>query len=160
MRSKKIVVIYHSQSLGNTKAAAEQVAAGIRGAGEFEAVCLNTNDERVAPAVLADCAGAAFGTPDYFSYPAGGLKVFMDDWLIAQRGGNEDITGMPIALFLTHGGGGRAKEPFEGLLQRVGPQVGETVDIKGAPGEAEAEACRQLGAALVREAEKFLAGQG
>jgi len=155
MRGKKIAVIYHSQS-GNTEAAAQHVAEGIRAAGQFEIVSLNTNEGRVDPAVLADCAGVAFGTPDYFSYPAGGMKSFMDDWLIAQRGGNEDIKDMPVALFMTHGGGGAALEPFEKLFQRVGPQVGETVSIKRAPGEPEAERCRELGAALAREAEKFL----
>ncbi len=156
MRKKKIAVIYHSQSAGNTKAAAQHVADGIRTAGQFEVVSLNTNDGRVDPAVIADCAGVAFGAPDYFSYPAGGMKAFMDDWLIAQRGGNEDIKGMPIALFMTHGGGGAARGPFEELFRRVGSQVGETVAIKGAPGEPEAARCRELGAALAREAKKFL----
>jgi flavorubredoxin len=158
MRSKRIAVIYHSQTLGNTKAAAESVAEGIRAAGGFEVLVANTNDRRVDPAVLADCAGAAFGTPDYFSYPAGGMKQFIDDWLIATRAGNEAIKGLPIALFVTHGGGGRAGKPFEELMRRIGPQVGETLMIKGKPGEPEADACRQLGAALAAEAEKFLAG--
>jgi flavorubredoxin len=82
--------------------------------------------------------------------------MFMDDWLIAQRAGNEDIKGMPIALFLTHGGGGVAKGPFEELFRHVGPQVGQTVTAKGKPGSAEADALRKLGAELAREAEKLL----
>jgi flavorubredoxin len=158
VRTRKIAVIYHSQSAGNTRAAAEHVVRGIKEAGEFEVVVANTNEGRVDAAVLADCAGAAFGTPDYFSYPAGGMKVFMDDWLIAQRGGNEEIKGLPIALFCTHGGGGVARGPFEELFRHVGPQVGETVMIKGHPGQAEGEACEQLGAALARRAEEFLSG--
>jgi len=157
MRQRKIAVIYHSQSLGNTRAAAEQVVEGIRSAGEFEVAVFNTNDGRVDPALLAECAGVAFGAPDYFGYPAGMLKQFMDDWLIAKRKGNEDLEGIPVALFATHGGGGRVKEPFEGLFQRVGPQVGETLMIKGAPGEAEVEACRKLGAELAAKAEEALA---
>ena len=157
MRQKKIAVIYHSQSLGNTKAAAECVVEGIQSAGDFEVVAFNTNDGRVDPALLAECAGVAFGTPDYFSYPAGMLKQFMDDWLIAKRKGNEEMEGIPVALFATHGGGGRVKEPFEGLFQRVGPPVGETLMIKGAPGDAEAEACRTLGAELAAKAEELLA---
>jgi flavorubredoxin len=156
MRKRKIAVIYHSQSLGNTRAAAEHVAAGIRSAGGFEVVAFNTNDGRVDPALLAECAGVAFGAPDYFSYPAGMLKQFMDDWLIAKRKGNEQMEGIPVALFATHGGGGRVKEPFEALFRRIGPQVGETLMIKGAPGEAEAEACRKLGAALAAKAAELL----
>jgi flavorubredoxin len=157
MQRKKIAVIYHSQSAGNTKAAADHVAEGADAAGEFELVCLNTHEGRVDPALLADCAGAAFGTPDYFSYPAGGIKLFVDDWLIAQRAGNEEIKGMPVALFLTHGGGGLAKAPFEELMRHIGPQLGETLVIKGCPGEPEAQACRNLGAELARKAAEFAA---
>jgi flavorubredoxin len=160
VRQKKIAVIYHSQSAGNTKAAAELVAEGIAGAGEFEVHLANTNEGRVDPAVLAECAGAAFGTPDYFSYPAGGLKMFVDDWLIAQRAGNEEIKGLPIALFLTHGGGGLARDPFEDLLRHIGPQVGETLSIKGSPADSDAAACKQLGAELARRAESYLAEEG
>jgi len=160
MRKKKIAVIYHSQAAGNTKAAAEYVAEGARAEGEFEVVLANTNDERVDPVMLSECAGVAIGTPDYFSYPAGGLKVFMDDWLLAKRAGHEDIEGMPVALFLTHGGGGAAQGPFQDLFKRLGAQVGETVSMKNAPDEADAKACRELGALLAREAHEFLASEG
>ena len=157
MRKRKIAVIYHSQTLGNTRAAAECVAEGIKKAGKFQVLMANTNETRVEPAVLAECAAAAFGTPDYFSYPAGGLKVFIDDWLIAKRAGAEGIEGLPVALFVTHGGGGAAKGPFEKLFERIGPRVGQTVMVKGSPGTPEAEACRALGAELVAKAEEFLA---
>lgn len=156
MRSRKIAVIYHSQSAGNTRAAARHVIEGIE-AGGFEVEEHNTDDGRLDPAILAECAGLAVGSPDYFSYVAGGLKTFIDDWLIARRGGNEDIAGIPVALFLTHGGGGVARGPLEELFRHIGPQVGETVMIKGSPGEAEAQQCRDLGAALAERAGEFLA---
>ncbi len=155
MNRTRIGIIYHSQSQGNTAAAAEQVARGAREVAELEVFLRNTYEEPVKPVVLADCAGVAFGTPDYFSYPAGGLKVFMDDWLIAKRQGNDRIEGMPVALFMTHGGGGAAKGPFEELFHHVGPQVGETVSAKGRPDEEQAEALRKLGAQLAQEAEAF-----
>ena len=148
----KVAVIYHSQQEGNTHAAAQAVAQGVRADGRFEAVLHNTHEQEVSPQLLAQCAGVAFGTPDYFSYPAGRLKVFMDNWLIAKRRGNEDIEGMPVALFMTHGGGGAARGPFEDLFHHVGPQVGETVTMKGAPDDEAAEQCRELGALLAREA--------
>jgi len=155
MGRNKVAVIYHSQTQGNTAAAAEAVAEGLRSAGQFEVALINTNEERVDPALLNECAGVAFGTPDYFSYPAGGMKVFMDDWHIATGGGSEAVKGMPIALFMTHGGGGAAQEPFEKLFRLVGSQVGETLVIKGRP-DADAElACRQLGTLLAVEAAKF-----
>jgi flavorubredoxin len=155
MAREAIALIYHSQSAGNTKAAAAHVREAIEKDGRFTVREFNTNDGRVDPAVLAECAGVAFGTPDYFSYPAGGLKMFIDDWLVAKRKGNEQIEGLPIALFLTHGGGGAARAPFEGLCQHVGPQVADTVMIKGHPGDEAAQACRALALQLVEEAVRF-----
>jgi flavorubredoxin len=149
----KIVIIYHSQEAGNTKAAAELVAQGVKEAGGFEVVLRNTNDGRVSPDLLVGCAGAAFGSPDYFSYPAGGLKMFMDDWLFAKRAGKK-VEGMPVALFLTHGGGGHALEPLEMLCRHVGPQVGKTLSIKGRPTGKDADACKALGRALAEAAGK------
>ena len=160
MRQKKIAIIYHSQSRGNTAAAADKVADGVREHGEFEPELHNTNDGRVAPAVLSECAAAAFGTPDYFSYPAGGMKMFIDDWLIAKRGGQEGLEGLPVALFVTHGGGMKAVEPFEYLFTKVGPQVGETVSVAGAPADEDADRCRELGRRLAEQAETFLREEG
>jgi multimeric flavodoxin WrbA len=157
MRAKKIAVVYHSHS-GNTAAAAHHVAEGIEKAGGFEIVLANVNEKRVEPAILADCAAAAFGTPDYFSYPTGCMKTFMDDWLIAKRKGAEQGE-IPIALFLTHGGGGAARQPFETLFRRIGPQASETVSVKGKPEGAQVEALRKLGTDLVREAKELLAKQ-
>ena len=59
MAKKRIVIVYHSQEAGNTKAAAELLAEGIREAGDFEVALYNTNDGRVNPEVLAGCAGVA-----------------------------------------------------------------------------------------------------
>ena len=157
MRAKKIAVIYHSHS-GNTAAAARHIADAIEEAG-FEVVLANVNEGRVDPAILADCAAAAFGTPDYFSYPTGCMKTFIDDWLIAKRAGAEQEE-IPIALFLTHGGGGKAQQPFESLFRRIGPQSAETAMVKGKPEGDQVEALRKLGRELVQEAQELLAREG
>lgn len=156
MREKTIAIIFHSQSKGNTRAAARHVAEGAREDDEFEVELHNTDDDRLSPRLLARCAAVAFGTPDYFSYPAGGMKMFADDWLIEKRKGNGELEGMPIGLFLTHGGGQRAQEPFESLFGRIGEQVGETVAIAGEPDPEAAERCRELGRELVRQGRQFL----
>ncbi len=157
MRAKKIAIVYHSHS-GNTAAAAGHIAESIEEAG-FEVVLANVNEERVDPAILADCAAAAFGTPDYFSYPTGCMKTFIDDWLIAKRAGAEQGE-IPIALFVTHGGGGKAQQPFESLFRRIGPQSAETAMIKGKPEGEQVEALRKLGRELVQEAQELLAREG
>ena len=160
MREKTIAIIYHSQSKGHTRAAARLVAEGVREDEEFEVELHNTDDGRVSPRLLARCAAVAFGTPDYFSYPAGGMKMFADDWLIEKRRSNGELEGMPMGLFLTHGGGQRAQEPFESLFDRIGEQVSETVAIAGAPDEQAAQRCRELGRRLTRSGRTFLDEEG
>ncbi|MFO7898930.1 MAG: flavodoxin domain-containing protein [Planctomycetota bacterium] len=145
-----ILVLYHSQEHGNTAAMAEAVAEGARAAGA-EVTVTNTNEARMAVDEYCGYDGVAFGTPDYFSYVAGGLKVFIDDWLIAKRGAAPDgLEDKPYALFYSHGGGGKVREPFETLFERVGAKVGETVESKGAPDEPTLARCRALGAELAR----------
>ncbi len=156
MPENKIVIVYHSQQAGNTRAAAELVAKGVREGGAFEVVLANTNDGRVDPRILGGCVGAAFGTPDYYSYPAGGMKQFMDDWLFLKEAGKEQISGMPVALFITHGGGGKAQKPHEELFRRIGPQVGKTVSVRGRPEGKDAEACVALGRELARAAQRHV----
>ena len=140
----KALIIYHSQQHGNTGKMAEAVADGF---GEG-ATLWNTNEERFDVNKVPEYDCIAVGTPDYFSYMAGTLKTFMDDIYIAERNGVKGITGKPIRLFFSHGGGGRAKEPFEKLFNRLGDVVGETVESSGTPSAGTLEACRSLGKSL------------
>ena len=156
MAERKIAIIYHSQETRNTRAASEFGARGVRRGGKFEVFLKNTDDGRVGPTVLEGCAGVAIGTPDYFSYPAGGLKTFMDDWLLDKRSGRRGIEGMPIALLVTHGGGGLARTPHEELFRHIGPQVGKTLSIRGKPRGEVADACIALGKELAVAAAKYL----
>ncbi len=140
----KALIIYHSQQHGNTGLMAEAVAEGF-GDG---ATLWNTNEKRFDVTKVPDYDCIAVGTPDYFSYMAGTLKTFMDDIYIAERNGVEGITGKPVGLFFSHGGGGRAKEPFEKLFSRLGEVVGETVESNGTPGPKTLDACKELGKTL------------
>ena len=79
-----ILVLYHSQQYGNTEAMAKAVAAGAQGAGA-EVTLHNANEERFDVSRYRACDAAAFGTPDYYSYIAGTLKVFLDDWFLAKQ---------------------------------------------------------------------------
>ena len=142
-----ILILYHSQQYGNTGAMAEAVAEGARAIGVDVTLC-NANDGRVDIELYRACDAVAFGTPDYFSYFAGTLKVFLDDWYLVKRDNPAGLTDKPIALFLSHGGGGAARRPFELLFSRLGTQVGEVVESRGAPTPATLEACRALGQQL------------
>jgi NAD(P)H dehydrogenase (quinone) len=122
-------VLYHSQKFGNTEAMAEALAQGARQNGA-EVIMVNTNNQRLDIEDYRKVDAAAFGSPDYYSYIAGGLKVFLDDWYIANTADPTSLTGKPIALFYSHGGGGRVRQPLESLFKRLGEQAGQTVESK------------------------------
>jgi len=93
----RALVLYHSQEFGNTAAMARAVAEGLRELG-CEVDLFNTDDGRfdVTQFPKYDCV--AFGSPDYYSYIAGGLKTFMDDHYIYDvRKGLEGLKEKPYA---------------------------------------------------------------
>ena len=142
-----ILVLYHSQQYGNTAAMAEAVGEGARAAGA-EVTLVNTNEKRLDPEQYRRFDAVAFGSPDYYSYIAGGLKVFLDDWYIARKSKRQGLEGKPYGLFYSHGGGGAVRRPLEELFGRMGSKVGRTVESRGRPNDAVLAACRELGQQL------------
>ena len=144
----KALVLYHSQEFGNTAPMAEAVAEGLKAAG-CEVDVFNTNDGRYDVTQFPQYDCAAFGSPDYYSYIAGGLKTFMDDHYIQDvRKGLEGLKGKPYALFCSHGGGGRVKDVMTSIFKRIGTQIGELVESKGMPNPDVLEECKALGKKL------------
>jgi multimeric flavodoxin WrbA len=142
-----ILVLYHSQEYGNTAAMAEAVGEGARAAGA-EVTSVNTNEKRLDPEQYRRFDAVAFGSPDYFSYIAGGLKVFLDDWYIARKSKRQGLEDKPYGLFYSHGGGGAVRRPLEELFGRMGSKVGQTIASRGRPDDAVLAACRELGRQL------------
>jgi len=140
----RALVLYHSQEHGNTEAMAEAVAEGLKAAG-LEVVKFNTNKGRFDVITYPQYACVAFGSPDYFSYIAGGLKTFLDDHYIERRKGTQGLTGKPFVLFYSHGGGGRVKDVMVNLFKRLGTQVGEPLGSSGKPTPQILEQCGKLG---------------
>lgn len=148
-----VLVLFHSQAHGNTAAMAEAVAEGARDAGA-DVRLVNTNEQRMDIEAYRGVDAAAFGSPDYYSYIAGGLKVFLDDWHIAKQSDAAGLTDKPYALFYSHGGGGAVVGPLEKLFERMGTQVGQTIGSRGSPDEQTREACGQLGRLLAEQARR------
>ena len=138
----KVLVVYCSMT-GNTKAAAEAVAAGAKGAGAK--VTLKTGAE-AQPQDLVDCDAVALGSYDAFSYMGGGLKDFLDRAFYPTQG---QVTDKPYAAFVTHGGGGRAIQSIESIAKSFKlKKIAEAVLIKGKPeGKAIAD-LKELGEKL------------
>ena len=140
-----VLVLFHSQECGNTAAMAEAVADGARAAGA-EVKLFNTNEGRMDVEAYRAAAAVAFGTPDYYSYLAGGLKMFLDDWHIAKQADETRLTGKPFGLFYSHGGGGKVREPLERRFGTgIGTNVGTTIESRGKPTAAVVKACKELG---------------
>jgi len=144
----KIIVIFHSQQFMNTKALAESVAEGARKAGA-DVELINTNERRVTLEEFLAADALALGTPDYFSYLAGTIKTLFDDLYLWDQSG-KTVKGKPAALFFSHGGGGKAKQPFEYLARRFFEQVGETVEGARPISNEARKKCFLLGQELVR----------
>jgi len=143
------LVLYHSQEFGNTAAMAEAVAEGLRDVG-CEVDLFNTNEGRYDMTQFPQYDCVAIGSPDYYSYIAGGLKMFMDDHYIYDvRKGLEGLKDKPYVLFYSHGGGGRVKDNMR-IFRRVGTLIGEPVGSKGRPDPQVLERCRALGKELAR----------
>jgi multimeric flavodoxin WrbA len=144
---KKVLVIYHSQQFGNTKILAEALADGVREAGA-DVELINTNEHRVTMKEYISADGVALGTPDYFSYVAGTIKTLFDDIYLWDKAG-EPVKGKPAVLFLSHGGGGRVREPLNSFAQRFFTKVGETAEFQRPIDEEAKRACHELGEQLV-----------
>ena len=139
-----LLVLYHSQEYGNTGVMAEAIGEGARAAGA-DVTLVNTNEQRLDIEQYRRFDAVAFGSPDYYSYIAGGMKTFLDDWYIAQKSNSQGLKNKPYGLFYSHGGGGAVRRPLQELFSRMGTKVGQTIESRGRPNDAALEACRELG---------------
>lgn len=145
---KRILVVYHSQEKGNTRQMAELVAKGCAQVAGVEAQSINVNESRVNMDAAEKADAYALGSPDYFTYMAGGLKQFFDDLHIAHLAGRK-VTGKPYVAFLTHGGGGGGIASVEKLAEAMKlVKVASSVTCKGAPSGDAVDQSIQLGKAL------------
>lgn len=138
-----ILVVYHSQS-GNTEVAAKAVA---KGAKEVKGMNVVVKEGLKATAKdLLDCDGIAIGTPDYFSYMAGGLKDFFDRTFYPTQG---KVTDKPYVAFVTHGGGGDAYKSVESMCRTFKfKKIADTVLVENRPDKKKIVELEQLGKKL------------
>lgn len=146
----KILIIYHSQQYGNTEAMAKAIADGVKEA-RAEVTLFNTNEKRFDIEEFRQFDAVAFGSPDYYSYIAGGLKVFFDDLHITRKTNRQGLENKPYGLFYSQGGGGRVLESFEKLFKmiKLGTKIGNSIGSKGYPNNNVIVKCRELGKLLV-----------
>jgi len=145
----RVLVVYQSIG-GNTAKMAEAVAEGARRVPGAE-VTLKTGLEADLDDLLL-CDAIALGSPDYFSYMAGGLKDFLDRTYYPSQG---KVAGKPAAAFGSAGG------PPDVILKVLDQAIGwfkleKVAESVGASGGVSAEtiaACRDLGESLAEAAQ-------
>jgi len=139
----KVLIVFHSQS-GNTKAAAEAVAQGAKEVPGTEVVI--KEGLKAGAEDLLSCDAIVVGTPDYFSYMAGGLKDFFDRTYYPTQG---SVSDKPCGIFVTHGGGGKAVESVKSICASFKFKiVAEPVLVKNSPDAEARTALAALGKTL------------
>jgi len=145
----KVLIVYYSLS-GNTKQAAEAVAEGASRTPDTEVEIKDAL--KAGPADLLACDAIGVGTPDYFSYMAGGLKDFFDRSFYPTQG---QVVGKPCGVFVTHGGGGKAVESVKSLCTAFKFEVvADPVLVQNAPDAKAKKALAALGRTLATMAQK------
>ena len=144
----KVLIVYHSQS-GNTKAAAEAVAQGAKKVSGTDVII--KEGFQATTEDLMSCDALTVGTPDYFSYMAGGLKDFFDRTYYPTQG---SVTDKPCGIFITHGGGGKAVDSVKSICTSFKFKiVAEPVLVRNAPDSEARTALEKLGGILARAAQ-------
>jgi flavorubredoxin len=138
----RILVVYCSLS-GNTKAAAGAVADGARSANAEVTV---RDALEAQPSDLMACDAIALGSYDAFSYMGGGLKDFFDRAFYPTQ---SSVTDKPYAVFVSHGGGGKAVLSIESVAEAFKlKKVAESTLFKGHPDSQAIAQLKALGAKL------------
>lgn len=141
----KILIVYHSLG-GNTEAAAHAVAKGAESVEGTEVMMKEGLDADADD--LRSCDGIAIGTPDYFSYMAGGVKDFFDRTFYPTQGA---VTDKPCLIFVTHGGGGSAKDSVQKIARSFKfKEIVPPVLVSGRPDSGSEEKLVEAGKTLAK----------
>jgi len=146
----KVLIVYHSLG-GSTRKMAEAVAEGARGVSGAEVTVKTGLDATIDD--LLGCDAIAVGSPDYFSYMAGGLKDFFDRTYYPSQG---KVAGKPAVAF---GSAGGPAEKILGILdQAIGwfkfRKIAASVGASGGVAPGVLVECRELGRKLAEAAAK------
>ncbi len=143
---KQILVMYYSKS-GNTEKIAQSLGDELtrlikdKGMPDLGVVIKKVTDVSVQEVV--DARGVAIGTPDYFSYMAGQVKILFDE-LWERR---DEVASKPAMGFVSHGGGGKAKNSLADMAKHFKwkaalGKMGFAFGIEGAPDTKSKETIR------------------
>ena len=112
---KKFIILYYSKS-NNTKLLAKRIFEIARHYLLEKHVSIEyMKAEEMDYGALMDADALIIGSPDYFSYPSGYIKIFFDYMYDHKKAMREK----PAFTFLTHGGGGKAAKYLDNLAESI-----------------------------------------
>ncbi len=141
----KVLVIYHSLS-GNTEKMANEVGKGAKQVKGTEVIVKKALEAGAED--LLECDAIAVGSPDYFSYMAGGVKDFFDRVFYPTQG---KVSGKPCVTF---GSAGGPASVVLGCLEKMCfswmkfKKASDSVGASGGISEEVLAECRELGKTL------------
>ena len=143
-----VLIVFHSLG-GNTKAAADAVKEGAAGVPGIDVEV--KSGLKAGPDDLLACDAIAVGSPDFFSYMAGGLKDFFDRSFYPTQ---NQVNELPCGIFVSHGGGGKpAAKSIEEMCKTFKFKLlGDPILVRNAPGEEDRKRLIDLGRRLGEEA--------
>ncbi|QEE17674.1 flavodoxin family protein [Promethearchaeum syntrophicum] len=108
---KKFIILYYSKD-GNTHQLAKRFWDIFREfiPNRYEIEMMKAQEMNIES--LRASIGIIVGSPDYYSYVAGQIKIFFDEILEYKK----NFKGKPAIGFITHGGGGDAANSLQDLL--------------------------------------------
>lgn len=124
MAEKPFTLIVFTSMSGHTEAVANAL---VEGALQMKNTTAEVKRARnVTPEDVGRAAAIAFGSPTYFSYMSGELKMLFDEFLPFK----EKFQGKPVIAFAT-GDGGQLKciQSIEGILESFGVDLVHRSDI-------------------------------
>jgi multimeric flavodoxin WrbA len=141
---KRLLIVYHSQT-GNTWQLARAALSGARQQSEVETRLVHASEAALRE--LLWCDGLLIGTPENFGFLAGAIKDFFDRTFYPAQG---KLRALPYAVFVSAGNDGSGAVRQLERIARGYPltKVAEAVIARGAIGDSELEACRELGQTL------------
>ena len=145
----KVIVVYESK-FGNTRIAAEEIIAGMKGVSGVDAVLYQPKE--IKPEDIADYDAVIIGTPTHIGRPTFGIRRFIG------RLGKLKLEGKKVAVFDLRGGPdpGQAVRRMEKQiaekapdLKLIAPGISVLVsDMKGPIAGDELPRCREFGKKL------------
>ena len=102
METHIIIILYYSKS-GNTKELAKRIFEIITSFAPKNVKIQMMDATQIDIEALKAASAYIIGTPDYFSYPSGYIKIFFDEMYDIR----EQLKQKPVFGFVSHGGTGK-----------------------------------------------------